>query len=246
MKRIIPILLVDNGELIKTIKFNSPTYIGDFLNSVKIYNELEVDEICVLDKSASKNGINFNLINQFVDECFSPVSYGGGINTLLEIKKILKLGVEKIVLQSKLMDYDFVEEAIKKFGSSTITACIDYRIINGKRIIFNKGYSTKMEVEDLITNLTKFEIGEIMLQCIDKDGTYGGYDIEFVKKIINNIKNPIVIAGGCKDINDIKIAFDQGASGVAAGSLFVYYTKTKGILINYPTTKEFNEAKIKR
>jgi cyclase len=246
MKRVIPILLVDNGELIKTVKFKSSTYIGDLLNSVKIYNELEVDEICVLDKSASKNGINFELISQFVNECFSPVSYGGGIKKLVEIEKILKLGVEKIVLQSKLMDYTFVEEAIKTFGSSTIVACIDYRIINGERIIFNKGISSKLKVEDIISKLNKIEIGEIMLQCIDKDGTYEGYDVEFIKKIIKDIKNPIVVAGGCSGLNDIKIAFDGGIAAAAAGSLFVYYTKAKGILINYPTTEEYNTVKIER
>jgi cyclase len=245
MKRVIPILLIENGELIKTVNFNNPTYIGDLLNSVKIYNELEVDELCVLDKSAGKNGINYELIKQFVNECFSPVSYGGGISELDEIGKILKIGIEKVVIRSKLLDFNFLENAVKIYGGSTIVACVDYLNIKGQRIVLNKE-NKKILVKDLLSKLNEIGVGEIILQSIDLDGSYLGYDLEFISEVVNIVNNPIVVAGGCRNLIDIKNSFDIGVSGAAAGSLFVYYTNTRGILINYPTNKEFEIAEIKR
>lgn len=246
IKRVIPILLVENGELIKTVNFNNPRYIGDLLNSVKIYNELEVDELCVLDKSAAVNGINYELIKQFVNECFSPVSYGGGIKEIEEIGRILKIGVEKVIICSNLTNYSLIEKAVNIYGSSTIVACIDYKLINQERIVFNGGNNNNISVKQLVLELNKIGIGEIVLQSIDRDGTYIGYDFEFLKEIISIIDNPIVVAGGCKDIQDIKRVFDIGVSGAAAGSLFVYYTNARGILINYPDSEEFRNASINR
>jgi cyclase len=246
IKRVIPILLVENGELIKTVKFDSPKYIGDLLNSVKIYNELEVDELCVLDKSAKMKGINFELIKQFVNECFSPVSYGGGIKDVNDIEKILKIGVEKVIICSSLTDYSFIENAVKTYGSSTIVACIDYKLVNDTRIVFNGDKNNNLVVEELIKKINQIGVGEIILQSIDRDGTYLGYDLNFIKEVISTINNPIVVAGGCKDLLDIKEAFLNGVSGAAAGSLFVYYTNAKGILINYPNGYEFEEVDIKR
>jgi cyclase len=248
LKRIIPILLVENKELIKTVKFISPTYIGDLLNSVKIYNELQVDELCILDKSAKINGIDYDLIRQFVDECFIPIGYGGGITKLDQISKILKLGVEKVVINTQLTNFKFIEAAVSTYGSSTIVACVDYKQIGANRIAFSNNGTKNEEIsaEELIDKMTSIGVGEIVIQSIDLDGTYKGYDQEFVKKIVSRVNNPIVVAGGCKDISDIRRALENGASGAAAGSLFVYYTNAKGILINYPDTIEFEKAAIKR
>ncbi len=246
LKRVIPILLVENGQLIKTVKFSSPTYIGDLLNSIKIYNELQVDELCVLDKSAKIKGIDYNLIAQFVDECFAPISYGGGITKVQDIEKILKLGVEKVILCSHIANYSLVKSAVNIYGSSTIVACIDYRNINEKKMVFNGGRNNNISVSELVFKMNQIGVGEIILQSIDGDGTYQGYDHNFIKEVISSVNNPIVIAGGCKDINDIKKAFQIEVSGAAVGSLFVYYTDARGILINYPSDDEFKQAGIKR
>jgi imidazole glycerol-phosphate synthase subunit HisF len=248
LKRIIPILLVDNNELIKTKSFKDPNYIGDLLNSVKIYNELQVDELCILDKSAKFNGVNYEMISEFVNESFSPVSYGGGIKNIKQIEKILRLGVEKVILNSVLMDYQFVKDAVSTYGSTTITACIDYRLESGKRMFYTENgiKQNSIEASELVKKISKLGVGEIIVQSIDRDGTYIGYDISFLEDLTKIVKNPIVIAGGCKNLKDIKSAFETGASGAACGSLFVYYTDLRGILINYPSNEEFDRIGIKR
>jgi cyclase len=248
LKRIIPILLVDNQELIKTIKFDNPTYIGDVLNSIKIYNELQVDELCILDKSARQNEINFNLIKELAIESFFPLSYGGGIKDLYSIEKLLRLGVEKVVLCSEAFNYEFVQSAISNFGSSTITVCVDYKEINKEKIVFiNNGLKNmNIEISKFVDKLVNIEVGEIIVQSIDNDGTYQGYDFDLLNELTNKFNNPFVISGGCKDLSDIYQAFKSNASGAAAGSLFVYYTNTKGILVNYPTNDELIENGIIR
>ncbi len=248
LKRIIPILLIENQELIKTTQFKNPVYIGDLLNSVKIYNELQVDELCILDKSARNNGINYKMISEFVDESFSPISYGGSIHNLEQIEKILRLGIEKVILNSSLMDVPFVERAIAKFGSSTISACIDYRVISGNRYFTSENGTNQSKIEalEMLKKYADLGVGEFLLQSIDGDGTYNGYDLEFLEETTKIVKNPIVIAGGCKDLNDVMSALNKGASGAACGSLFVYYTDSRGILINYPSTEEFDSIGIKR
>lgn len=248
LKRIIPLLLVENKEVIKTRSFTDPNYIGDLLNSVKIYNELEVDELCILDRSAKKNGINYDMIREFVNECFSPVSYGGGIKNIGQIGKVLRMGIEKVILASEITDRSLLAEAIKTYGSSSISACINYTKQSTNRIVYfdNDNRNIKINAIDLIQKISKLGVGEIIIQSVDRDGSYLGYDIEFLNEVLNVVKNPIVIAGGCSSIQNIKLALDTGASGAACGSLFVYYTNTKGILINYPSYSEFLEAGIKR
>ncbi len=248
LKRVIPLLLVDQGELIKTVNFKHIQYIGDLLNSVKIYNELEVDELCILDRSAREFGIDFKLLTNFVDECFAPVSYGGGIVNLKDIEKVLKLGVEKVVVSSKLMDYRFVMDAVRLFGSSTIAACIDYKDQNGWRMVYSENgkKNESLDVNLHLSKLNEIGVGEIILHSIDRDGTYSGYDLELLKLAVKATNSPIVMAGGCKDLKNISLAFESGASGVVAGSLFVYYTNARGILINYPDADEFSQAQIKR
>jgi cyclase len=248
LKRIIPILLVENQELIKTIKFSSPTYIGDLLNSIKIYNELEVDELAILDKSARRNGIDFEMIRQFANESFSPLSYGGGIKKIGDIERLLRLGIEKVVISSASIDKSFIKEAVSTFGSSTITICIDYRNeLKNKRVYINNGLvKTDYNLELFMSELADLGVGEFILQSIENDGMYSGYDLLLIETLTKRFSNPIVICGGCRNIEDIKNAFDYNVSGAAAGSLFVYYSKLKGILINYPTQNELSQIGIKR
>jgi imidazole glycerol-phosphate synthase subunit HisF len=248
LKRVIPILLVEKGELIKTVQFGNPTYIGDLINSIKIYNELEVDELCILDKSAKFSGINFSLLKQVVSECFMPLSYAGGVSNVEQVGELLKLGIEKVIVSSNLYDFEFLKNAVQVFGSSTIAVCVDYKFEQNKRVVYtSNGKNTNgLEVENLLIQLNEIGVGEVMLQSIDYDGTYHGYDFELVSKASNLINNPLIISGGCSSIEDIKKAFDLGVSACAAGSLCVYYTNAKGILINYPDSEEFRNFDIIR
>ena len=126
--RIMPCLLLKDTKLVKTIRFKNAQYIGDPVNAIKIFNEKEVDELIVADISANREikGPNFDLIKQFADECFMPVCYGGGISTVEQIRKILKIGIEKVVLNSALyQNRNLIKDASKIFGSQCIVVSLD-------------------------------------------------------------------------------------------------------------------------
>ena len=251
IKRIIPILLIKGNGLYKSIKFRNHRYIGDIINAIKIYNELEVDEILLMDisNSNSKSEVNYKLISQVASECFMPLTYGGNVNSTEKIEKLIKIGVEKVCINSASKDYDFIREAVEKYGTSTISVCIDYKYNkdNKPKIYFSHGkIKADLKLTEHLIKLNKLDVGEIILQNIDKDGTYNDYDFSLLNKINKIIKNPLVIAGGCNDINSIKKGFDNGANACAAGSLFIYYSNIKGILINYPDNEEFKNHGIIR
>lgn len=248
LKRIIPILLLKNDELVKSIAFNNHSYIGDIINAVKIFNELEADELFIMDTSASDNGINYSLLEEISSECFMPLSYAGNIDSIEKIEKLIHLGVEKICINSASIDYEFLQKAVRQFGSSTISICVDYKYVNNKAIVhFSNGkIESDLTVMDHLININKLNVGEIIIQNIIRDGTYSEYDYVLLKEVSDKFQNPIVIAGGCHDQHSIKQGFDNGAAACAAGSLFVYYTNKKGILINYPDSSELNEIGIFR
>jgi cyclase len=242
--RIIPCLLLKNDGLVKTVKFKNPKYIGDPINAIKIFNEKEVDELIFLDILATKNKkINYQTIENIAGECFMPLSYGGGITNLSEIEKILKLGVEKVVINSSIhTDLNFISEACARFGSSTIVASIDYKKnIWGKNLVYsnNGNIKTNYNPFDLAKKLEKIGVGEIMINSIERDGMMNGVDIEFWKECVDGLSTPIIGGGGVGTIMDLKSAIDKTKiAAIAVGSLFVYYGPNHSVLINYPSQKE--------
>ena len=243
--RIIPILLLQESGLYKTVKFKDPKYIGDPLNAVRIFNEKQCDEIILLDILASRKTkeINFQLINEIATECFMPMAYGGGISNLSQIEKILKLGVEKVVINSAIFDKsEFLAVAVKEFASSTIVASVDIKkSIWGKQIVYSHS-DKKIPISDPIVYLRFLEeigVGEIIINDVDRDGTMIGYDLNLISKLSNAVNVPLIAAGGCKDMDDIKKVFSQtNVSAIAAGSFFVFQGKHKAVLISYPSPKE--------
>jgi cyclase len=241
MKRIIPVLLIKDGGLVKSINFKSFTYIGDPINAVKIFNEKEVDEIVILDIDATreKRSPNFSLIKEIASEAFMPLAYGGGITNINEVKEVLFLGVEKIIFnKSALVNENLIVETATRFGSSSTVASIDV-----KTNFFNKEYvysdngkrNTKMNVVEYAKKMEKLGAGEIFLNSIDRDGTYKGYDLDLIKKVSSSVDIPVVACGGAKDEDDLVRAINEGgASASAAGSLFVYKGVHQAVLINYP------------
>lgn len=243
--RVIPCLLLKESGLVKTEKFKKPKYLGDPINIVKIFNDKEVDELIFLDINSSKYNkqINYEMISKIASECFMPLSYGGGIKNIDEIRNLLKIGVEKVAINSSTVNYpDLINEASKIFGSSTIIASIDVKKnFFGKYEVWINGGSlnTKINPVDHAKKMEQLGAGEILINSIDRDGTMNGYDIKLVKIISDSVNIPVIACGGAGNIQHLKEAVDIGnASAVAAGSMFVFQGPHKAVLISYPTQEE--------
>lgn len=246
--RVIPCLLIQDNKLVKTVKFKSPQYIGDPVNAIKIYNEKEVDELIVVDisKNRFENGPNFNLIKQMADECFMPVCYGGGISNIDQIQKILKIGIEKIAVNTAIMpDTKLISQAANKFGSQCIVVALDIKKnwLGKYKVTFSSGdQMIDTDIIDFAKTAEKAGAGEILINNIDRDGTWEGFDVEMIRKISSNVSIPVIAAGGAGNLGHIKDAITFGkASAVAIGSMAVYQSKGMGVLINFPKTNMLEE-----
>ncbi len=240
--RIIPTLLLDDVGLYKTINFKNPTYIGDPINTVQIFNTKEVDELIIIDFTARQNkrDINYNYIEEIVSEAFMPICYGGNINNINQCEKLFKLGVEKVSLNySAIYNSNLISELAERFGSQSIVVSIDYkRNLFGKIKVYSQRGKKVVDTDiiRLAKQIEKLGAGEILLTSIDNEGKSEGYDIETIKKVSDSVNIPVIANGGCNDINDIYLAIKEGgASAVSASSMFIYWGKLRGVLINYPT-----------
>lgn len=241
--RITPTLLIHQGGVIKTRQFGEYKYIGDPINTVRIFNEKEVDELIVLDIDATVLGKepNYSLINAIASECRMPLCYGGGVRSAEVAKKIISMGVEKIALSSALFENLFLIEKIsEELGRQSVVAVIDIcRIANasgsGYQIFSHNGKKLQqLDVFEFIKNIQNAGVGEIIFNSIDRDGMMNGYDIELAKKMRNSLDIPITILGGCGSINHIKNLF-EACSVVSAGvgSFFVFKGTYRAVLISY-------------
>ncbi len=242
--RVIPILLLANGGLVKTVRFKKPNYIGDPINAVKIFNEKEVDELVILDIEKTRQNAtpDFEHIRDIVSEAFMPIGYGGGIRSMDDIKRVIDCGIEKVVVNTIAWEKPHViEEGAKIFGAQSMVVSVDYsRNMFGQTSAFIKsgGLKVKLTLEEYTKRLEAYGAGEIVLTSIDREGTYTGYDLEMITRISHSVSIPVVANGGARDISDFLLAVQSGASAVAAGSRFVYSGKEHGILINYPSQAE--------
>jgi cyclase len=239
--RIIPVLLLHKGGLYKTKHFKNPIYVGDPINAVRIFNEKQVDELMILDIDCSVNNSepNYELIEDIASEAFMPVGYGGGITSLAIAKKLFQLGVEKVVLNTVLQhNTQIIKEIGVIYGAQAVVACIDFKKnLFGKTNTYFKSGSIKSE--QTITQLSKLYeeagAGELLLNDIDREGTYSGYNQAMLKDIVNTVQIPIVISGGASKVADFKEAAQNGASGMAASSMFIYQRPHNAVLISYPS-----------
>lgn len=235
----------------KTIKFSNPNYIGDPRNAVKIFNEKEVDEICILDIEASRKGRgpNFNLIKEIADEAFMPLSFGGGITSLEDIQMLFEIGIEKVVLNTALFSHpELITQASKIYGDQSIVACFDIKkSLLGKYRLHSQGGKTKhsVDIATFLQKITNLGIGEILINSIDKDGMMTGMDVELISKIAEDSEVPVVACGGVGSLEHIEEVFSKtNVSGVGAGSFFVYQGKERGVLITYPSREELNRNQL--
>jgi len=246
--RIIPVLLLRNKGLVKSIKFKNHRYIGDPINAVKIFNDLKADELVFLDILASRENriISLEFVKNVGEEANMPFAVGGGISTIEQIRRIISAGAEKVVINAKAVkDPDFICLAAETFGSSTIVVCIDVKKkFYGKEQtwILNGSKPTGSSPVDFAQLMEEKGAGEIIIQSIDRDGTMNGYDIPLIRKISEAVRIPVVALGGAGNIDHLKQAYNEGyANGLAAGSIFVFHGARKGILINYPEKDEISK-----
>lgn len=242
--RIIPFLLLKDGSLVKTRKFGAPKYIGDPINAVKIFNEKEVDELILLDISATPagRGPDYALIEDIASEAFMPVGYGGGITTLGQIEALFKAGVDKVSMNSALFENPrLVAEAAQVFGGQSIVASVDVRKgLFGGHTVVSHGSRRKQAVEpmDHIRRLQDQGVGEIVLQSIDRDGMMTGYDLAFVEKVAKSVPMPVICIGGAGNVEHLREGLRAGASAAGAGSMFVFQGTHKAVLISYTDPAE--------
>ena len=238
--RVIPCLLLQNKGLVKTVNFNSPKYVGDPLNAVKIFNEKEVDELIFLDIDATvdNNQPNFNLIEKIANECRMPLCYGGGIKTVSDAQKIIKLGAEKVSISSiALKRPEIINELASVIGRQSVVITLDIKkSFLGKYEIYTHNGKKKFKesLSNVLYKLEKIGIGELVINSIDCDGKMLGYDTSLVDKVRSIISCPLTVLGGAGSQQDILgIVSKFKIIGVAAGSLFVFKGVYKAVLINY-------------
>jgi len=239
--RVIPLLLLRGQGFVKGKKFKDHRYIGDPVNSIRIFNEKQADEIVVLDINASIKGIdpNFKLLRELATEAFMPLSYGGGVRSLEQIEQLFTIGFEKVVLNtSAVKNPQFIKDAVSIAGSSSIVISIDVKKnFLAKYELYTHSGTKKHSLNpfDYAKKAEDLGAGEFIICNIDKEGTRGGYDFVLLNKMTNILSVPVIASGGAASFNDFKAAVDQaGVSAVSAGSLFVFHGKHEAVLIQYP------------
>ncbi len=239
--RVIPALLLRHESLVKTERFGKFTYVGDPCNTVRIFNELEVDELLFLDIMASKDGQspNLKILAEIANECFMPLGYGGGIRSLESAKAIFDIGFEKIALNTHaITDPELVSRIARHYGSQAVIASIDVkRSFWGKEYV-RRGDGRGKAPLDPVAWAVEMEdrgAGEILLTSVDREGTWQGFDTDLVRRVSDAVSVPVIAHGGGGTVDHIGDAVKKGgASAVALGSMVVFQKQGMGVLVNFP------------
>jgi cyclase len=247
--RIIPCLLIQDGGLVKTVRFKEPKYVGDPINAVKIFNEKEADELIVIDIDATVNNRepDYKRIANLAAECRMPLCYGGGVRTPEQARAIIALGVEKVAISSAaLEDPSLVTRISDEVGRQSVVVVLDHkpRMLSRQQDVWthNGTRNTKRSVLDVAREMETAGAGEIVINSIDNDGKMKGYDIALATQLREAVSIPITILGGGGSLEDMrKVVAACGVVGVAAGSFFVFKGTYRAVLISYPSAQQKDE-----
>ncbi len=242
--RIIPTLLWKNTVLVKDIAFKSERVVGTILPSVKVYNTRQVDELIVLDITASNSNRepDYQTVEEFSCECFMPLTVGGGIKNIEHVRNLLKSGADKVALNSAALENPkMISEIANIFGNQVLVISIDVKKHGGDYFCYSHSGTKRSEkkVEELALEAAKLGAGEILITSIERDGTMQGYDLELIEKVSKLVSIPVIAHGGCKNYEDMYLALKSGANAISAASIFHFteqtpleakkYLKNKGI-----------------
>lgn len=243
--RVIPVLLLKGEGLVKTVRFKDPKYLGDPINIVRIFNDKEVDELIFLDITATNEGRQppFEILAKITSECFMPLGYGGGIHSMEDVKALLGIGIEKVIMNTcAVEDPAFITEVAEYAGSQAVVVSMDVKKgFLGKYEVFTHSgrKGTGLDPVQHALEMEKRGAGELFLNVIDRDGMMQGYDLDLIRRVADTVHLPLVACGGAGDIRHLAEAIQQGgASAAAAGSLFVFQGPLRGVLISYPSQDE--------
>jgi cyclase len=246
--RIIPVLLLKDGGLVKGKQFKNHKYVGDPINAVKIFNEKEVDELFFLDISITQESQkpDFDLIADIANEAFMPFGYGGGIRTVSQVERLFSIGVEKVIINTAaFFNPKIIKEVVKVAGSQSIVASIDVKksFFNDYEVYVQNGkVNTKLDPVTYAKKMQDHGVGELMINSIDREGVGKGYDLELLKMVTKAVDIPVVGLGGAGCLQDLADAKNQTeVSGLAAGDLFIFHGKHKAVLITYPAYAELEK-----
>ena len=239
--RIIPVLLLQDGGLVKTVRFSDPRYVGDPINAVRIFNDKQVDELVLLDIDATRagRGPDESALEEIAGEAFMPVAYGGGISDVATATRLIQLGVEKVALNgAAITNPHVVAEIADRLGSSTLVVAIDaLQAGSGWEVVTHSAtHRTGVDVRTHAVAMAQLGAGELLLTSVDRDGTMEGYDLDLVRTVVREVDIPVVACGGAGSLADLaSVVREGGATASAAGSLFVFQGRHRAVLINYPS-----------
>jgi cyclase len=247
--RVIPVLLLDDESLVKTRRFARPAYIGDPCNTVRIFNELEVDELAFLDITATPQGRgpNFALLKDIAEECFMPLSYGGGLSSFDQAARVFDTGFEKVVLNSHVHTRPaLVEEIARVYGSQAVVVGIDVRRDPFGREHVVTHNARKRQAPGAVEWARRVEAlgaGEILLTSVEREGSWRGYDLDLVRRVSDAVAIPLIAHGGAGGVEHLARAVREGhASSVAVGSMVVFQKEGYGVLVNFPERETLEAA----
>jgi cyclase len=240
-KRIVPTLLMKNGNMVKGTDFSNHIYLGNPINIVKIFSGKNIDEIAFLGIDGL---IDKDFLQQVADECFMPFSVGGSIRTINHAITAIKCGAEKVILNSIVFEnIEIIKSMSERIGTQSVVICIDFKRDRDNYTVYSQNGTKKEDINifDLVCEVEHLGAGEIVLQSIDRDGTFSGYDLELVDKIRRLVNVPLGISGGAKNSKSLIDGFRAGTDACYAGSMFVFKNNNKkSILINVPERKEID------
>lgn len=238
--RVFPVLTLCDGDAVKTRRFSSPIYLGDPVNTVRLWSDMCVDEIVCLDISRNRQPLDqiVDELSGIVNEAFVPLSFGGGIKSCAAAKRIFDLGIEKVIVGWEGSNsLELLEEIAGQFGSQAVSCCIDYSYSDlaldnlqaqGKTHVVHA-----VTVPAIVNQVSNARVGEIVVQCVDRDGELSGYDLELAMKIRGAVSVPLVLLGGAGNVSDVQAVHNLGCSA-AASSLYSLRGKSREVLIGNP------------
>lgn len=240
---------MQDGALVKTIRFDDASYVGDPSNAIRIYNEKEVDELILLEISARRKGTgpSLDVIERLASECFMPVAYGGGVADIKTMRALFKRGIEKVAINTMAFQTpELIRQAAEEFGNQAVVVSIDVKRSQEPlfEVQIQAGQTpTGRDARQWAQEAVDWGAGEILLTSIDQDGTQAGYDIELLQHVCGHVDVPVIACGGAGKVADFGAAVNQGgAAAVAAGSMVVYFGRNRAVLINFPTPKELQRV----